>query len=535
MFIIALITFMFFAYKRSLLSLHFFQQEGYENKNFFKFIFHKLNLIDKYLTVVIFLYTVLSVGYKNYNIDMVVLSVIFTLFALIQFNPMSAKSKKKLVLTLRAKRILYVAILIDFVFAGILFYNLHTLKSYCLCLEVGYLLLLIQAIPFMLIISNILLKPFEILVRHKYVRDAKLRLEEVNPVVIGITGSFGKTSTKNILAHIVSSVAPTLTTARSINTLMGITQVIRADLKKNYKYFIVEVGTSAKGKIKKICSLIKPKFGILTAVGFAHFANFKNQESLAEEKMDLIKSVNANNGVSVINTLQVDKKFIPNMENLIFLSDKDENKNTYKISNIKQNVDGISFTLSFDGIEHKINAPIFGEHQANNISMAIILAIKLGIPMDTIIASLKTLKQVEHRLEVKKQSNGIIIIDDGFNSNVDGFVSALDTLKTLSQSNGGRAILITPGMVDLGKKHKEHHLRVANVALSTCDVVIAVVPERIKDFVGAFKKSMNKNQQLILADSFKEALSWTEKNAKKGDVILYENDLPDLFEAKIKI
>ncbi|MBD5405582.1 UDP-N-acetylmuramoyl-tripeptide--D-alanyl-D-alanine ligase [bacterium] len=533
MFIIAFITFMFFVYRRSLLSLHFLQQEGYENKNFFKFIFHKLQLIDKYLTVVVFLYTVLSVGYKNYIIDMSVLSLIFLIFAFIQINPMSATSKKKLVLTLRAKRILYLSIIIDAVLAGIIFYTLHTLKNYCLCEDVGYLLLLIQVIPFMLIVSNILLKPFELLVRHKYVKEAEKRLNEVNPIVIGITGSFGKTSTKNILHHIVSSVAPTLTTARSINTLMGITQVIRSDLKKNHKYFIVEVGTSAKGKIKKICSLIKPKFGILTAVGFAHFANFKNQESLAKEKMDLIKSVNSNNGVSVINTLQVDKKFIPDMANLIFLSDTVENKNTYKISNIKQDINGVNFVLSFGGKNYKIEAPIFGLHQANNISMAIILAFKLGIPTDTIIASLKTLKQVEHRLEVKKQPNGITIIDDGFNSNVDGFVSALNTLRTLA--NNGRAILITPGMVELGKKHKEHHIRVAKEALLKCDIVIAVVPERIKDFVDTFKNSMNKNQQLILVGSFKEALAWTTKNAKKGDVILYENDLPDLFETKIRI
>lgn len=533
MFIIALIAFIFFAYKRSLLSLHFFQQEGYENKNFFKFIFHKLQLIDKYLTVVIFLYTVFSIAYKNYNIDMGALFVIFTLFVFIQFNPLSSKSKKKLILTVRAKRILYLSIVIDMFFAGIIFYSLHNLSNYCLCEDVGYLLLLIQAIPFMLIVSNILLKPFEIFVRHKYVMEAEARLNEVKPIVIGITGSFGKTSTKNILHHIVSSVAPTLTTARSINTLMGITQVIRTDLKKNHKYFIVEVGTSAKGKIKKICSLIKPKFGILTAVGFAHFANFKNQESLALEKMDLIKSVNSNNGVSVINTLQVDKKFIPDMGNLIFLSDTVENENTYKISNIKQDINGVNFVLSFGGKNYKIEAPIFGLHQANNISMAIILALKLGIPVDTVIASLKTLKQVEHRLEVKKQTDGTIIIDDGFNSNVDGFLSALGTLKTLATK--GRAILITPGMVELGKKHKEQHIRVAKEALLKCDIVIAVVPERIKDFVDTFKNSMNKNQQIILVDSFKEALTWTIKNTRKGDVILYENDLPDLFEAKIKI
>ena len=218
---------------------------------------------------------------------------------------------------------------------------------------------------------------------------------------------------------------------------------------------------------------------------------------------------------------------------IIVIDDKITDEKHYKLSNIKQDLSGISFTLSYSKNDYFITAPIYGLHQANNISLAFIMALKLGIPAETIIATLKTLKQVEHRLEVKKQSNGITIIDDGFNSNVDGFISALDTLKTLSQN--GRAILITPGMVDLGKKHKEQHIEVAKHALKTCDIVIAVVPDRIKDFVETFEKSMNKNQQIILVDSFKEALIWTSENTKSGDVILYENDLPDVFETKIKI
>ena len=118
---------------------------------------------------------------------------------------------------------------------------------------------------------------------------AKSILKKCNPIVIGITGSFGKTSTKNILNHILSSVSSSMTTARSINTLMGITRVIREELKPSYKYFIVEVGTSKKGRIRKICNLIKPQYGILTAVGSAHFESFKSKDAIAREKFDLIK------------------------------------------------------------------------------------------------------------------------------------------------------------------------------------------------------------------------------------------------------
>ena len=528
-----ILSFAFFSYKRLLISLLFFQQERYKNINFLKFIFHKLQLIDKNLTCVVFLYSILSIAKKSYVIDASVLSILFILFGIMQLNPFANNNKNKLDMTYKTKIILGLSSLISISFSVFIFYNMYNLENYCLCNVIGYLLLLIQILPFILIISNLIFHPLEMIAKYKYVKDAKKKLNQLNPIVIAITGSFGKTSTKNILFHILSSVVPTLTTERSINTLLGISKVIKKNLKKHHKYFIVEVGTSGPGKIQTICNLIKPKFGILTAIGFAHFENFKNQDALAKEKLSLIHSVEKNNGFSIINKCQVEEKFIPNIKNVSFLSNKIVNDDDFSVINIMQNINGISFDLVYQNNIHKISAPIFGTHQAYNISMAIIMANKIGIPMDTILATLASLKQVEHRLEVKKHSDGITIIDDGFNSNMDGFLSALDTLKALAVD--GRAILITPGMVDLGNKHKEQHIQVALKAIDVCDIVIAVVPDRIKDFVDTFKQNMKHNQQIILVDSFKEALMWTSQNTKKGDVILYENDLPDVFETKIKI
>ena len=389
----------------------------------------------------------------------------------------------------------------------------------------GYMILFIQSLPFMLVLSNILLSPIEIFVKHHYVAEAKSILNKYKPIVIGITGSFGKTSTKNILNHILSSVASSMTTARSINTLMGITQVIREELKPSYKYFIVEVGTSKKGRIKKICNLVKPQYGILTAIGSAHFESFKSKDAIAREKFDLIKSVINNNGSYIINSALVDEKYIKR-----FHADRTD----FAVSNIDVSSKGISFELKYNRQKYKISAPIFGIHQAQNISLAFIMALKLGIPADTIIASLKTLPQTEHRLEVKQQ-DGLTIIDDAFNSNIDGFKSALSTLKILASEKKGRAILITPGMVELGQEHDSQHKEVAKTALDTCDIVIAVVPERIKAFVDKFTAEKSVNQEIILVNTLAEARKWLAANSKHNDVVLYENDLPDVFEAKIKI
>lgn len=526
-------AFAFFAYKRLIASLFFFQQERYNNLSFLKFIFHKLQLIDKNLTCLLFLYAILSVAKKNFYIDSIVLSVLFLSFAFLQFNPFSKNNKHSLDWTFKAKFLIIISMLISIAISSCLFYHLKNLSPYCFCSVVVYLLLLIQSLPFLLIFSNLLLQPAQYIIKSYYIRSAKIKLNTFHPTIIAITGSFGKTSTKNILFHILNSVASTITTDRSVNTLLGIAKFIKNNLKKHHKYFIVEVGTSSPGKIQKICNLIKPNFGILTAIGFAHFQNFKNQTELAKEKLSLILSVHKNNGFSIINKLQVNENFIPNIDNLSFLSNTIENQNDFSIANVSQNQNGISFDLIYLNHTYKISAPIFGTHQAYNISMAIIMANKIGVPMNTILATIPSLQQVEHRLEVKKLDNGITIIDDAFNSNVDGFLSALDTLKALSIN--GRAILITPGMVELGNKHKEQHVKVALKALQVCDIVIAVIPERIKDFVDTFKRNMKPSQNIILVDSFKDAYTWISQNSIKGDVILYENDLPDLFEVKIKI
>ena len=163
------------------------------------------------------------------------------------------------------------------------------------------------------------------------------------------------------------------------------------------------------------------------------------------------------------------------------------------------------------------------------------MALKLGIPSETILAALKSLPQTEHRLEVKPQSDESIVIDDAFNSNISGFKSAVETLHILATENKGRAILVTPGMVELGAEHDVQHTEVAKLCAEKCDIVIVVVPERIKSFVDTFNNLKSSKQELILVNTLKEAQNWLSQNVKAKDVVLYENDLPDVFEAKINI
>ncbi len=530
-FFICYFSFLFFSYKRLFFYGLFFQQEEYNNKSFFKFIFHKGNLIDKKLTLILFFYGLYAIKSQNYLLDMFVMSVLFLAFGFLTPNPTNEKFKKRLILTTRMKRLFQVSCFLILNFFHILcllayIKTVHLINTYCLCNFLGYIFLNIQILPFLYIFSNILLSPFEWYIKQKYIKDAKQKLKKYNPVVIGITGSFGKTSLKNILNHILSSVSNSFTTSRSINTLMGITRVIREQLQENHKYFVVEIGTDGRGQIAKICDLVKPNYGVLTAIGTAHLKKFKNVDAIAKEKFSLLESVKKKGGEYFINYKTVDEKYL--------------NKYGFKptifdVKNLKTTIDGTEFDLVYDSKKYHIFAPVFGTHQADNISLSFIIAMKLGVHPDTIIASLKNLPQTEHRLQVKHQENNITIIDDAFNSNISGFKSALYTLQTIAKQKGGRAILITPGMVELGSQHDKQHKEVATVALDTVDIAIVVVPKRIESFVNTFKSGKTKKQELVLVESLDEARKWLSTHIKPNDTILYENDLPDIYEFKINI
>jgi UDP-N-acetylmuramoyl-tripeptide--D-alanyl-D-alanine ligase len=233
--------------------------------------------------------------------------------------------------------------------------------------------------------------------------------------------------------------------------------------------------------------------------------------------MELIKSVAENKGVSVVNSARANAKLPPG---------KHVKFDSRSITNVRQSLDGISFTLAYDGERHRISAPLWGEHQAENIAAAFIMARVLGVPAATITARLKTTPQTAHRLEVKR--GPITVIDDGFNSNVDGFLSALSTLRQISGK--GRAILITPGMVELGAKHSEHHETAGSASAKQADIVIAVRGERIRDFTKHIPPG-----KLVEVPSFAEATRWMTRHARPGDAVLYENDLPDVYEEKISI
>ncbi|MDR2527351.1 MAG: UDP-N-acetylmuramoyl-tripeptide--D-alanyl-D-alanine ligase [Rickettsiales bacterium] len=489
-----------FAFFRVKLLLLFFQQKEYRNIWFLKFIFNGRRLVDVKLTVL----TILL-----YILNPYLILIGFLLFGLYE-NSILKKAKKKLVFTKRIKRIYLVSFILIALFINLVKVDFILFSA----------ILTIQILPFILILSNIILYPYETLTQEKFLEQAKNKLKKINPIVIGITGSMGKTSTKYILSHILSGNLSVMFTPGSVNTKMGISSFINNKLEDNCKYFIVEMGAYFRGSIETLCDFVKPKYGIITAISDSHYEYFKTKENIISAKFELGESINKNNGILLINQNQIEKELIP--QNIKY-------KTIGLIENIEQNKDGLYF--KYNG--NDVFAPIYGAHQAENIAICIEMASQIGIPMSSILATLKTLPQIEHRLQVIKRDNNITIIDNSYNSNFTGFKNGLDLLQVL-HNEGGRKILITPGMVELGDIHKEQHYKIGEIAAQKVDIVILVNSERIPSFIEGFKET-NKNAELIEFNTFSESQKWMVDNIRNNDVVLLENDLPDIYESKIKL
>jgi UDP-N-acetylmuramoyl-tripeptide--D-alanyl-D-alanine ligase len=547
-FILVYLAYLAFSAKRLLTYMHILQQEDYYTERLFKWIV--LNLaFDKRLSlsliVLNLLFVSLPVFTHSSGLPLFVMHfLLFTCFVLAAYLEQDPRknSKKKLVLTKRAMRIFWPAL-------GIL--ALAAFPAFLLSSSWIWLIC-VQLIPFVLILSVFITQPFEDAIQLSFWTQAHNKVMDLQPQIIGITGSFGKTSVKHILGHILKTQAPTLVTPGSVNTPMGITRIIREELEPTHKYLVVEMGAYGPGSIERICRLTPPNLGVITAVGHAHYERFKSLDAVAKTKYELAQAVLAKEGTVIAHekTLRFDTaRAIKNQNAASFIicgeapeprkdrknadegADKKEQsyleKDDLRIERIEQALSGLTVEVSWKDEFHVLEAPLYGLHHGHNMALAFAAARALDIPAEDIITALKSTPQIQHRLEVKPQPDGTVYIDDAYNSNPIGFQSALNLLVTLQKS--GRKILITPGMVELGATHDDAHEKIGQSAGEVCDVAIVINGKRIPSFIEGFKKTAN-GKTLHEMETIREALEWVHNNKKPGDIILIENDLPDLYE-----
>jgi len=550
-FAIVALASIYFYYKRSLRYMQFFQQEDYTSKRFIEWYISN-RAFDKVgsITVVVLAVACLSSatfkdGWQSYVPWC--LAGAWRLWAIVaaEGNPLTS-GKIKLKMTARAKRIIYTAL-------GL--YSCALAASVYGCWKVwGWdavpliwlvQLPLIQSQALWLVIANELLGPYERNQQEGFANEARALIKKYDPVVIGITGSYGKTSTKIVLKDVLGSVSQTFTTPGSINSYMGVTREIRERLKPEHKYAVIEMGAYYIGSIKKMCSLTPPKAGIITSIGLMHLERFGSQDAVFRAKSELAQAI-PEDGILVCNgdndlTRRVAKEN-PKRVTLLYGMEPDKSNLDCVMYDIRPEELGSRFKIKWKNTEYDGYAGVLGKPMLSNILGVFTLVCALGIPPNVVLAALRNAKTESNRLEPVRASiasfashtNGtvpkeghVLRLNDAYNSNPIGFAAALDVLDSMPK---GRKILVTPGMIELGNKQEEENKNAGRKAAGICDLAIIVGTTNKAALTSGLSEGGISGEKVKEFSTMQSALDFLSQYCEDGDTVLIENDLGDVYE-----
>lgn len=435
---------------------------------------------------------------------------------------LSPKAKTPLVYTSRVKRLFVIDTLLVAVAIGILIY--------C-SIELWWLIAMLIGSPLIMLLSNVIATPIEKCITRWYINDArKIISSHKDLIIIGVTGSYGKTSTKNYLYRLLSEQYNVLVTPGNFNTLLGVVRTIREHLRPQHQIFIVEMGAKQRGDIKEICDLVHPSIAIVTAVGEAHLETFGSVENIQKTKFELVESL-PSDGMAVIN---LDSESIANYNSIpnhcrVVSYSIDNIDSNYRAYSVGYNASGVAFTLDIDGAPTEFSSPLLGGGNVLNLTASIVVARELGVAPKLIQRAMKQLQPVEHRLSMKR-SGGLVILDDAYNSNPAGAKMALSVLRDFTREDGAQRIVITPGFVEMGASQFEANRELGRDIAVSCDYAVVVNRVNREAICSGLKDANFGEDKLYVAENLSDARQHLATRLKVGDVVLYENDLPDTFK-----
>lgn len=498
--------------------LQMLQQNSYFLSRYFKWVSGSYT-IQLALSAICYCVVTLLIS-KDKPIPALIISVLLLITSVFSNVKTHKKSIKKLVFTARVKRLYITAIVI---LGALLFGSIY---SHIIWGEVSRVLCTALAVvsPLLTFVVWLMTWPIEKAVAHWYVNDAKKVLKAHNNLkVIGITGSFGKTTTKFILNRILSEKYNTVCTPQSFNTPMGVVRTIRSQIKSQSQMFICEMGAKKVGDIKEICDIAHPDYAIITSVGEQHLDTFKSVDNVFKTKFELADAVAKKGGVTLAN-LDSDgiKTRKEKRDDVIFFGEGTK----YSAQNIVCGEQGTTFTLCLGDASFSVSTRLLGHHSVSDILAAAAMAHILGVGENDIKYAISTLKPTEHRLELKNYVNGSLLIDDAYNSNPEG---CLEAVRVLGSFAGKKKIIITPGLIELGAREYDCNYALGLEAAKHCDVIILVGQNRSKPMMDAINTTDFDKNNVFVVSSFKEAMEIYTPMANRDSVVLLENDLPDNY------
>ncbi len=416
------------------------------------------------------------------------------LVAIAQIGPLGLSIKgvtSPLAWTDRLKRLAYVTTSIV-----VVFYLLGSLTKTPFLVVLG-----LFALPFIIDFSLVILAPVEKAMGNKWVRKAAAKLNSVDADVVAITGSYGKTTTKNYLAHLLEGVRRTVASPASFNNRMGLAKAINEGLTSDTEVFVAEMGTYGPGEIAELTKWIKPKVAAIVAIGPVHLERFGTEKAIVDSKAEILDEAD-------IGVICVDHPFLADLaqrwsDSMVIIT--------------------VSTAENQIRVDDEVVAPVPKGAFPANIAVAVGIGTALGIPVKSLLLRLSDLPVAEHRQSVSTSDAGFTIIDDTFNSNPAGAARGLGLLEELGEA---KTVVVTPGMIELGQVQEAANREFATMASGMADHLVIVGGTNLKALL---EGSGNGDASVSVVASREEAVAWVRSNLGPGDVVLYENDLPDHY------
>lgn len=379
--------------------------------------------------------------------------------------------------------------------------------------------------PYLLFIAYGLNEPYEEIRKRHHLRIAENKLKNTDVLKIGITGSYGKTTVKEILRTILSQKYRVLATPESYNTPLGIALTVK-NLDSTHDVFIAEMGARCKGDIEALAKLINPKYGVLTGVNNQHLETFKDIEVTKNTKYELFENL-SEGGVGFFSSdNDCATELCARFDGEKYTAGLNGEDNLVTATDISTNERGLNFTLRIKGQEAiECSTVLLGRHSVKNICLAAAVAFKVGLSAEEIASGIGRIQSIGHRLELVPNNKNIVIIDDSYNSNEDGTKAAMEVLDTFK----GRKIVLTPGLVELGKMEGVMNLEFGRLLAKHADIVIVIGNHNSETIINGLIEGGMARENIKFAKTLNKGNEILSEMLKEGDVVMFENDLPDNY------
>lgn len=433
------------------------------------------------------------------------------------FYKYSFKGKNRLIFTKRMIRFIGIFAFLLFTISHIVFILEHSVW-----MILFYLLLFGILSPIVFILAHIFIYPIEVFIKKFYIARTKKKLHDFKGIKIAITGSYGKTTVKNILTHLLGKKFKVIASPKNYNTPMGVCKTVSCGLDEA-QIAIFEMGARNEGDIKELMELIDPDIGVMTSIGEQHLESFGSLTNIIRTKNELVKYIQGQGKIFFDgeneNSFELYKKCSKNKA----LTCNEKGMSFY--SDVRYSQRGMTFTMRINDKTEQVQTKLLGKFNCKNIVIAASVARYLGVSFEDIVDRIKTLEPVKNRLELIDMKS-FMIIDDSYNANEEGVKESLNVLSRFS----GRKIVITSGLVEMGSIQYEKNYILGKEISKSANMVVIMNETNKNAILAGLKETGFPQDKIFYANTREEEIEIIKKINCPGSVILFQNDLPDNYK-----